>query len=50
MIKMIFMLTLQLYNAVGYPDENTWNHVSMCILNGGGIRSPIDEKINNGIF
>ncbi|XP_059587780.1 5'-nucleotidase isoform X2 [Alligator mississippiensis] len=37
-----------LYNAVGYPDENTWNHVSMCILNGGGIRSPIDEKINNG--
>ncbi|KAL1781750.1 hypothetical protein HispidOSU_010282 [Sigmodon hispidus] len=34
-------------NNLRHPDEMFWNHVSMCILNGGGIRSPIDEK-NNG--
>ncbi|XP_007507929.2 5'-nucleotidase [Monodelphis domestica] len=34
-------------NNIRHPDEKTWNHVSMCILNSGGIRSPIDEK-NNG--
>nr|XP_060608972.1 5'-nucleotidase [Anolis sagrei ordinatus] len=31
-----------------HPDDNQWNHVSMCIINGGGIRGPINEKINNG--
>ncbi|XP_040839643.1 5'-nucleotidase isoform X2 [Ochotona curzoniae] len=35
-------------NNLRHPDEMFWNHVSMCILNGGGIRSSIDEK-NNGI-
>ncbi|XP_034847156.1 5'-nucleotidase isoform X2 [Mirounga angustirostris] len=34
-------------NNIRHPDEVSWNHVSMCILNGGGIRSPIDER-NNG--
>ncbi|XP_071469328.1 5'-nucleotidase isoform X2 [Marmota flaviventris] len=34
-------------NNLRHPDEMFWNHVSMCILNGGGIRSPIDEQ-NNG--
>lgn len=34
-------------NNLRHPDEMFWNHVSMCILNSGGIRSPIDEK-NNG--
>ncbi|XP_040839642.1 5'-nucleotidase isoform X1 [Ochotona curzoniae] len=34
-------------NNLRHPDEMFWNHVSMCILNGGGIRSSIDEK-NNG--
>lgn len=34
-------------NNLRHSDEMFWNHVSMCILNGGGIRSPIDEK-NNG--
>ncbi|MBW03841.1 5'-nucleotidase, partial [Eschrichtius robustus] len=34
-------------NNLRHPDEMSWNHVSMCILNGGGIRSPIDER-NNG--
>ncbi|XP_071597502.1 5'-nucleotidase isoform X1 [Heliangelus exortis] len=37
-----------LYENVGYPDKKSWNHVSMCILNGGGIRSPIDEQSTNG--
>ncbi|XP_073934704.1 5'-nucleotidase isoform X2 [Castor canadensis] len=34
-------------NNLRHPDDMFWNHVSMCILNGGGIRSPIDEQ-NNG--
>ncbi|XP_054425650.1 5'-nucleotidase [Pteronotus mesoamericanus] len=34
-------------NNLKHLDEMSWNHVSMCILNGGGIRSPIDER-NNG--
>ncbi|XP_006892195.1 PREDICTED: 5'-nucleotidase [Elephantulus edwardii] len=34
-------------NNLRHPDEMTWNHVSMCIINGGSIRSPIDER-NNG--
>ncbi|XP_077161357.1 5'-nucleotidase [Paroedura picta] len=36
------------YNNLRHPDDNQWNHVSMCILNGGGIRAPIDERSNNG--
>ncbi|XP_027459238.2 5'-nucleotidase [Zalophus californianus] len=34
-------------NNIRHPDEVSWNHVSMCILNGGAIRSPIDKR-NNG--
>uniref|UniRef100_A0A8C0NB61 5'-nucleotidase n=1 Tax=Canis lupus familiaris TaxID=9615 RepID=A0A8C0NB61_CANLF len=34
-------------NNIRHSDEVSWNHVSMCILNGGAIRSPIDER-NNG--
>ncbi|XP_009563080.2 5'-nucleotidase [Cuculus canorus] len=37
-----------LYENVGSPDKKSWNHVSICILNGGGIRSPIDEQSTNG--
>ncbi|KAL6485721.1 hypothetical protein MHYP_G00051130 [Metynnis hypsauchen] len=36
------------HNNIKYPDEVQWNHVSACILNGGGIRSPIDERNRNG--
>ncbi|XP_072855161.2 5'-nucleotidase [Pogona vitticeps] len=36
------------YNNLRHPDDNQWNHVSMCIINGGGIRGPIDERSNNG--
>ncbi|XP_029451350.1 5'-nucleotidase [Rhinatrema bivittatum] len=39
-----------IYNNIRYPDEKMWNHVSLCILNGGSIRSPIDERSNNGII
>ncbi|XP_058881844.1 5'-nucleotidase-like isoform X2 [Acipenser ruthenus] len=31
-----------------YPDELRWNHVSLCIINGGDIRAPIDERSGNG--
>lgn len=44
-----FMLLLQINNNLRHPDEMSWNHVSMCILNGGSIRSPIDER-NNGML
>lgn len=44
-----FLLLLQINNNLRHPDEMSWNHVSMCILNGGGIRSPIDER-NNGML
>ncbi|XP_070589257.1 5'-nucleotidase [Erythrolamprus reginae] len=36
------------YNNLRHPDDSEWNHVSMCIINGGGIRGPIDEKSKNG--
>lgn len=35
-------------NNIKYPDEIQWNHVSSCIVNGGSIRSPIDERNRNG--
>lgn len=44
-----FVLLLQINNNLRHPDEMFWSHVSMCILNGGGIRSPIDEQ-NNGML
>ncbi|XP_069462438.1 5'-nucleotidase [Ambystoma mexicanum] len=37
-----------IYHNIRYPDEKSWNHVSMCILNGGSIRAPIDERSSNG--
>ncbi|XP_066533983.1 5'-nucleotidase [Hoplias malabaricus] len=36
------------HHNIKYPDEVQWNHVSACIMNGGGIRSPIDERNRNG--
>ncbi|XP_053315131.1 5'-nucleotidase [Spea bombifrons] len=35
-------------NNIRHPDELTWNHVSLCLLNSGGIRASIDEKSMNG--
>ncbi|CAM4694675.1 unnamed protein product [Leuciscus chuanchicus] len=36
------------HHNIKYADETQWNHVSSCILNGGSIRSPIDERNRNG--
>ncbi|XP_012679397.2 5'-nucleotidase isoform X2 [Clupea harengus] len=33
---------------IKYADELQWNHVSACLLNGGAVRSPIDERARNG--
>uniref|UniRef100_A0AAY4CPE5 5'-nucleotidase n=1 Tax=Denticeps clupeoides TaxID=299321 RepID=A0AAY4CPE5_9TELE len=33
---------------IKYADEVQWNHVGLCLLNGGSIRSPIDERTRNG--
>uniref|UniRef100_A0A8C5QNG9 5'-nucleotidase n=1 Tax=Leptobrachium leishanense TaxID=445787 RepID=A0A8C5QNG9_9ANUR len=35
-------------NNIRNPDELSWNHVSLCIMNSGGIRAPIDERTSNG--
>lgn len=35
-------------NNLRHPDELIWNHVSLCIINGGGIRAAIDERTSNG--
>ncbi|KAM9840335.1 snake venom 5'-nucleotidase-like [Aulostomus maculatus] len=35
-------------NNVGFSDVLQWNHVSACILNGGGIRTSVDEHTRNG--
>ncbi|XP_056103544.1 5'-nucleotidase [Rhinichthys klamathensis goyatoka] len=36
------------HTNIKHADETRWNHVSSCILNGGGIRSAIDERNRNG--
>lgn len=35
-------------SAMGYSDEQQWNHVSAALYNGGGVRSSIDEQTQNG--
>lgn len=35
-------------NNVRFSDGVEWNHVSACILNGGGVRTSIDERTRNG--
>lgn len=35
-------------NNVGFSDGLQWNHVSACLLNGGGVRTSIDEQTRNG--
>ncbi|XP_036405966.1 snake venom 5'-nucleotidase-like [Megalops cyprinoides] len=37
-----------IHHNIKYADEAQWNHVSSCILNGGAIRSAIDERSRNG--
>uniref|UniRef100_A0A1A8P209 5'-nucleotidase n=3 Tax=Nothobranchius TaxID=28779 RepID=A0A1A8P209_9TELE len=35
-------------NLIRFSDGDQWNHVSACIMNGGGIRSSINERTSNG--
>uniref|UniRef100_A0A8C6LX01 5'-nucleotidase n=1 Tax=Nothobranchius furzeri TaxID=105023 RepID=A0A8C6LX01_NOTFU len=35
-------------NFIRFSDGDQWNHVSACIMNGGGIRSSINERTSNG--
>ncbi|XP_039981035.1 5'-nucleotidase-like [Xiphias gladius] len=35
-------------NNIRFSDGVQWNHVSACILNGGGVRASIDERTRNG--
>uniref|UniRef100_A0A3Q1ILY3 5'-nucleotidase n=1 Tax=Anabas testudineus TaxID=64144 RepID=A0A3Q1ILY3_ANATE len=37
-----------IHHNIEYPDELQWNHVGICMLNSGGIRTAIDERSNNG--
>lgn len=35
-------------NYIRSPDADHWNHVGACMLNGGGVRTSIDEHTRNG--
>uniref|UniRef100_A0A3Q0T022 5'-nucleotidase n=1 Tax=Amphilophus citrinellus TaxID=61819 RepID=A0A3Q0T022_AMPCI len=36
------------YHNIKNSSEQQWNHVSLCMLNSGAIRAPIDERYKNG--
>nr|XP_046228876.1 snake venom 5'-nucleotidase-like [Scatophagus argus] len=35
-------------NNIRFPDDTQWNQISASILNGGGIRTSVDERSGNG--
>ncbi|XP_041832486.1 5'-nucleotidase [Melanotaenia boesemani] len=35
-------------NSIRFSRDEQWNHVGACIMNGGGIRTSIDEQTRNG--
>ncbi|XP_056436708.1 snake venom 5'-nucleotidase-like [Gadus chalcogrammus] len=37
-----------IHNNIKYADELQWNHVAACILNGGSVRTSIDERSADG--
>ncbi|XP_040916864.1 snake venom 5'-nucleotidase-like [Toxotes jaculatrix] len=37
-----------IYHNIRYSDELQWNHVGICMLNSGAIRTSIDERYKNG--
>ncbi|XP_048457376.1 5'-nucleotidase isoform X1 [Rhincodon typus] len=37
-----------IYENIRKPEDSSWTHVSICLTQGGGIRSSIDEQVNNG--
>lgn len=44
------LLNLQVYHNMRHSTGEQWNHVSLCMLNSGGIRTAIDERYRNGRF
>ncbi|CAK6956906.1 snake venom 5'-nucleotidase-like [Scomber scombrus] len=39
-----------IYHNIKYSSEQQWNHVGICMLNSGTIRTAIDEHYRNGII
>ncbi|XP_022606637.1 5'-nucleotidase-like [Seriola dumerili] len=37
-----------IYNNIKDSNEQQWNHVGICMLNSGAIRTAIDERYKNG--
>ncbi|KAM3871235.1 snake venom 5'-nucleotidase-like [Diretmus argenteus] len=37
-----------IHHNIKYSDELQWNHVGLCMLNSGAIRTAIDERHRNG--
>ncbi|KAM4625869.1 snake venom 5'-nucleotidase-like [Polymixia lowei] len=37
-----------IHHNIKYADELQWNHVGLCMLNSGAIRTAIDEHYKNG--
>ncbi|XP_070776889.1 snake venom 5'-nucleotidase-like [Enoplosus armatus] len=37
-----------IYHNIKYSSELQWNHVGICMLNSGAIRTAIDERYKNG--
>ncbi|XP_018518998.1 snake venom 5'-nucleotidase [Lates calcarifer] len=37
-----------IYHNLKYSNEMQWNHVGICMLNSGAIRTAIDERYKNG--
>ncbi|XP_029348962.1 5'-nucleotidase-like isoform X1 [Echeneis naucrates] len=37
-----------IYHNLKYSNEQQWNHVGLCMLNSGAIRTAIDERYKNG--
>ncbi|XP_064119251.1 snake venom 5'-nucleotidase-like [Macrobrachium nipponense] len=36
------------HQNVKYPDDMYWAHTALAVVNSGGIRSSIDERVSNG--
>lgn len=44
----LFVVFLQIDHNIKSSSEFQWNHLSLCMLNSGAIRAPIDERYKNG--
>ncbi|KAG7224196.1 hypothetical protein INR49_019931 [Caranx melampygus] len=48
-LKVTFDKAGNIYHNVKDSNEEQWNHVGLCMLNSGAIRTAIDERYKNGI-